>query len=102
MATLARPAGDQGDGYRMPNIASADVQLPAVRDYEQVDNEITSTMHPTAGWFMALGAAILCMLIGASAWAYQIYWGTPDNSWNDEENKRQFELIVALFKPDKD
>jgi hypothetical protein len=58
-----------------PNIASADVQLPGVRDYEQVDNEIIGTMTPTAGWFGALGLAIACMLIGASSWVYQIYWG---------------------------
>src|SRR5215207_5422603 len=58
-----------------PNIASASVQLPAVRDYEQVDNEITSTLHPTVAWFGGLAVAIVCMLIGASAWAYQIYWG---------------------------
>jgi eukaryotic-like serine/threonine-protein kinase len=31
---------------------------------------------------------------------YQIYWGTPDNVW--EENLAQFNLIVALFKPTKD
>jgi molybdopterin-containing oxidoreductase family membrane subunit len=76
MATIARPVGGAADdGFRRPNIATADVQLPGVRDYEQVDNEIISTMRPTAGWFAALGAAILCMLIGASAWVYQIYWG---------------------------
>src|SRR5215203_2446685 len=58
-----------------PNIASANVQLPAVRDYEQVDNEITSTLHPTVAWFGGLAVAVVCMLIGASAWTYQIYWG---------------------------
>ncbi len=31
---------------------------------------------------------------------YQIYWGTPDNVW--AENLEHFNLIVALFKPDKD
>lgn len=77
MATIARPVpgGLPGDVPRRPNIASADVQLPGVRDYEQVDNEIIGTMTPTAGWFAALGTAIVCMLIGASAWAYQIFWG---------------------------
>ena len=82
MATLARPDGGQGDAYRRPNIASADVQLPAVRDYEQVDNEIIATMRPTGGWFAGLGLAIVCMLIGASAWVYQIYWGLGQAGYN--------------------
>src|SRR5919107_2759411 len=60
---------------RRPNIATANVQVPAVRDYEQVDNEITATLHPMAAWFAGLSVAIVCMLIGASAWTYQIYWG---------------------------
>jgi molybdopterin-containing oxidoreductase family membrane subunit len=78
MATSAHPRGPGArtqDRTQLPNVASADIQLPAVRDYEQVDNEIIATMNPTGGWFAALGAAILCMLIGASAWVYQIYWG---------------------------
>ena len=58
-----------------PNVASANVQLPAVRDYEQVDNEITATLHPTVAWFGGLAIAVVCMLIGAAAWTYQIYWG---------------------------
>ena len=68
MATVAKPRGGvvERTGTGLPNVASADIQLPAVRDYEQVDNEIISTMSPTAGWFMALGGAILCMLIGAT------------------------------------
>jgi len=77
MASYSAPLPPAGtpERHTVPNIASADVQLPAIRDYEQVDNEITRTMSPTAGWFAALGAAILCMLIGASAWVYQFYWG---------------------------
>jgi len=70
VATLAHP-----EPTRRPNIPSADVQLPAVRDYEQVDNEILRTLRPTGGWFAGLALAIFCMLIGASAWTYQIYWG---------------------------
>ena len=58
-----------------PNVASADVRLPAVRSYEQVDREIRATLHPSLGWFALLGVAILCMLIGASTWTYQIYEG---------------------------
>ncbi|HEX8851139.1 MAG TPA: NrfD/PsrC family molybdoenzyme membrane anchor subunit, partial [Gemmatimonadaceae bacterium] len=60
---------------RRPNVASADIQLPAVRDYEQVDREIASTLSPTFGWFGALGVAILLFLWGAGTWIYQIYWG---------------------------
>jgi molybdopterin-containing oxidoreductase family membrane subunit len=58
-----------------PNIASAEVQLPAVKDYEQVDREISGTLHPTVGWFAALGVAILCLLIGITAWMYQLHQG---------------------------
>ena len=61
-------------GHR-PNIATADVRLPAVKSYEQVDREIGGTLHPSLGWFALLGVAILCMLIGASTWMYQIYEG---------------------------
>ena len=58
-----------------PNIPSADIQLPAVRDYEQIDREIAGTLTPTLGWFGALGVAILLFLWGAGTWIYQIYWG---------------------------
>ena len=30
---------------------------------------------PTLGWFAALGVAILCLLIGATTWTYQIHEG---------------------------
>ncbi len=68
MATTAYP--DQ-----RPNVATAAVRFPAVRDYEQVDSEIAGTLRPTLGWFAALGIAILCLLIGATAWTYQIHEG---------------------------
>ncbi|HMC53814.1 MAG TPA: NrfD/PsrC family molybdoenzyme membrane anchor subunit, partial [Gemmatimonadaceae bacterium] len=51
------------------------MRLPAVADYEQVDREIIATLRPTLGWFAALAVAILCLLIGISAWMYQIYSG---------------------------
>jgi molybdopterin-containing oxidoreductase family membrane subunit len=70
--TYPRPGEEPA---RRPNVASANVQLPAVRDYEQVDNEITATLHPTVAWFGGLAVAVVCMLIGAAAWTYQIYWG---------------------------
>ena len=71
MAATATPIRD---GER-PNIPSAAVRFPAVRDYEQVDREIGATLGPSLGWFAALGIAILCMLVGASAWIYQIREG---------------------------
>ena len=74
MATMARPFDDK-DAPRRPNIATADVQLPAVRDYEQVDREIIGTLQPTLGWFALLGAAILALLIGIGSWTYQIHEG---------------------------
>ena len=48
MATLAQP------DVRRPNIPSADVQLPAVRDYEEVDNESAATLRPTGEGDFAL------------------------------------------------
>src|SRR4051812_11781166 len=76
MASTARPLGDgTGEIWRRPNLPSANVQLPAVRDYEQVDREITATLRPSLGWFALLATAILMLLIGISAWMYQIYWG---------------------------
>src|SRR5690349_7148679 len=50
------------------NIASADIPLPAVRDYEQVDREIAGTLAPSFGWFGALGVAVLLFLWGAGVW----------------------------------
>ena len=76
MAIATRPVAHPGDDpLRRPNVASAGIQLPGVRDYEQVDNEIVGTLAPTKAWFGALAVAIACMLIGALMWTYQIYWG---------------------------
>src|SRR5690349_7768784 len=66
MATTATPL----PGGQRPNVATAAVRFPAVRDYEQVDREIAGTLGPSLGWFAALGIAILCMLIGATTWTY--------------------------------
>jgi len=74
MATLVQPRPDN-EPVQRPNIASAGNRLPGVRDYEQVDRDIISTLRPTLGWFAALGIAILCLLIGISAWMYQIHEG---------------------------
>src|SRR3954463_13705313 len=81
MATITRPL-PENDEPRRPNIASADVQLPAVRDYEQVDREIIGTLRPTLPWFIGLGVAILFLVIGASAWMYQIYSGLGVAGYN--------------------
>src|SRR3954453_12938520 len=71
---LVLPRGG-GEPVQRPNIASAGNRLPAVRDYEQVDRDIINTLRPTLGWFAALGIAILCLLIGITAWTYQIHEG---------------------------
>ncbi|MDE3172779.1 MAG: polysulfide reductase NrfD [Gemmatimonadota bacterium] len=73
MATTAAPFPPAAD--LRPNVASADVHFPAIKTYEQVDNEVINTMRPTLGWFVLLGLAILCMLVGAATWTYQIYEG---------------------------
>jgi hypothetical protein len=71
VATLTRPI-TPADEPRRPNTPAADLQLPAVRDYEQVDREIIGTLHPTVAWFIGLGVAIFFLILGASAWMYQI------------------------------
>jgi Ni/Fe-hydrogenase subunit HybB-like protein len=76
MASTAEPVrAPNGEILRRPNIASADIQMPAVRSYEQVDEEIAATLRPTVGWFALLGIAIALFLVGAATWTYQIYWG---------------------------
>jgi molybdopterin-containing oxidoreductase family membrane subunit len=83
MATLAQPV----KGPMRPNIPSADIQLPAVTSFEQVDDEIAATLGPSKGWLIGLGLSIAAMLVGAGAWTYQIYAGlgnagyTPPVMW---------------------
>ncbi|MHB1312972.1 MAG: NrfD/PsrC family molybdoenzyme membrane anchor subunit [Gemmatimonadaceae bacterium] len=60
---------------KRPNIATANVQLPAVRDYEQVNDDIIATLRPSKAWFALLLVAMGCMAIGISAWMYQINQG---------------------------
>ena len=76
MATIQRhePTGTD-DQPRRPNIAWAGVQLPAVKDYEQVDRDIMATLRPTKAWFILLATAIACLGIGAACWTYQIHEG---------------------------
>ncbi|MFL5577245.1 MAG: NrfD/PsrC family molybdoenzyme membrane anchor subunit [Gemmatimonadaceae bacterium] len=69
-----------------PNVASAEVQLPAVRDYEQVNDEIAATFHPTVAWLIGLGFAITGLLIGVAAWVYQIYWGLGNAGYQPPVN----------------
>ena len=70
MATTVEPQGPA-----RPNIPAAGLQLPAVRDYEQVDREIGATLNPTKAWFGGLGLAILCLLVGVTAFTYQLHEG---------------------------
>jgi Ni/Fe-hydrogenase subunit HybB-like protein len=67
---------------RRPNIASANVQLPAVQSYEQVDDEIAATLRPTKAWFVMLMIAMLCLAGGISAWMYQIQQGLGVAGYN--------------------
>jgi Ni/Fe-hydrogenase subunit HybB-like protein len=79
MATIAGPY----EGERRPgNIPSANVQLPAVRSYEQVDREITRTLAPSLGWFAGLLLAIAFFLWGTGTWIYQIYMGLGVAGYN--------------------
>ena len=74
--------------HRMPPRTGAAAQhrhrrrpAPRVRDYEQVDDEILGTLHPTR-MVRRIGRRDPCMLIGAAAWVYQIYggWGSRGTS----------------------
>ena len=56
MATVTQPMPAR-DEPRRPNLARADIQLPAVKDYEQVDREISGTLRPTLAWFLDQAAA---------------------------------------------
>ena len=60
---------------RPDNTATADVQLPAVKSYTQATDEVLDTLRVTKAWFLGLGVAVTCLLIGATAWFYQIYMG---------------------------
>src|SRR5205823_9865336 len=81
MAAVTRPVPAR-DEPRRPNIATAGVQLPAVKDYEQVDREISATLRPTLFWFIGLGVAVCFLIVGISAWMYQIYSGLGVAGYN--------------------
>src|SRR2546423_2416102 len=68
MATVTKPL--LREEPRRPNIATAAVSLPAVRDFEQVDREIIGTLRPTLPWFIGLGVAVLRLSLGDSARVY--------------------------------
>jgi Ni/Fe-hydrogenase subunit HybB-like protein len=76
MASMAHPTPARS------NIATADVQLPAVRSYEQVNDEIIATLRPTKAWFLGLAIAITFLLIGIASWMYQIYMGLGVAGYN--------------------
>ena len=78
MATVARPAEETP----RPNIPAANIQLPAVRSYQQVNDEIIATLTPTGAWFIGLGIAVTCLAIGIAAWIYQIYMGLGVAGYN--------------------
>jgi molybdopterin-containing oxidoreductase family membrane subunit len=70
MATVTEPVH-----FPPSNIARADVQLPAVTSYPQVNDDIIGTLRATKAWFLGLAVAVTCLLIGISAWAFQVYMG---------------------------
>ena len=80
MTSIAPPTGHNAP--RRPNIASADIQLPAVTSYEQVDREILAVLKPTKAWFLGLMVAIGCLGLGIGSWAYQIHQGLGVAGYN--------------------
>ncbi|MBM3906931.1 MAG: polysulfide reductase NrfD [Gemmatimonadetes bacterium] len=67
---------------RRPNIASANVQLPAVPDYEHVDDAIIATLKPTKAWFAMLMTAIAALGLGVAAFLYQVHQGLGVAGYN--------------------
>ena len=68
---------------RAPNIAKAGLQLPAVKDYEQVDREIIGDAAADQGLVRGCSrVAIICLIIGGTAWAYQIHEGLGVAGYN--------------------
>jgi Ni/Fe-hydrogenase subunit HybB-like protein len=65
-----------------PNVATADVRLPAITSYEQVDHDVLATLHPTLTWFLGLGLAITALFIGIACLLYQIYNGLGVAGYN--------------------
>ena len=82
MASVVHPTPTPTPVQTRSNIASADVQLPAVRSYEQVNDEIGATLRPTVAWFIGLAIAITFLLIGITTWMYQIYMGLGVAGYN--------------------
>ena len=78
MATTAKPVVGK---IKRPNIPAAGIQVPGVATFEQVDDEILATLKPSPKWFIGLGIAVAAMLVGASAWTFQIYWGLGNSGY---------------------
>ena len=70
------------EALRRPNVSSANVQLPAVASYTQVNDEILDTLRPTRTWFALLAIAVGMLTVGASAWIYQIRMGLGVAGYN--------------------
>jgi Ni/Fe-hydrogenase subunit HybB-like protein len=65
-----------------PNVATADVRLPSITSYEQVDHDVLATLHPTLPWFGGLCVAVLALCIGIACLLYQIYNGLGVAGYN--------------------
>jgi Ni/Fe-hydrogenase subunit HybB-like protein len=72
MSSMAHPEMNEP---KRPNIAKAGLQLPAVKDYAQVDREIMNTLKFSKSWLLLLLTAMGALAIGAGSWIYQIYSG---------------------------
>ena len=72
--TVARPSAPPAPAH-YDNIPTADVRLPTVKTYAQVDHDVIATLQPTWGWFACVAVAMTCLAIGITAWMYQTFWG---------------------------
>ena len=68
MATQMKPNLPPGHGYRGPNIPSADVQLPAVVESEQVERENTATRGLTLNRYQGLCVAVILLVVRCEYW----------------------------------
>jgi molybdopterin-containing oxidoreductase family membrane subunit len=81
MATIAGPY-DGESARRGANIPAANLPLPSVGSYEQIDREISGTLSPTVAWLIGLLIAVGFFLLGAGTWIYQMYMGLGVAGYN--------------------
>jgi len=65
-----------------PNVATANVRMPGITTFDQVDHDVLATLKPTLTWFLGLSAALVALAIGIACLCYQIYSGLGVAGYN--------------------